>query len=87
MVHGEAKTDRQTENTRHTDRENRVSTVHEEYRNGVSLTIRVVVGGVRESPWSTMSTRKIAVRWRQLKEQRERQATYFLLLPLNSKEI
>jgi len=36
-----------------------------------------VVGGVRESPWSTMSTRKIAARWRQLKEQRERRATYF----------
>jgi len=32
---------------------------------------------VDETPCSTMSPRKIAARWRQLKEQRERRATYF----------
>jgi len=65
------KTDRQTQDT-----QTEQPSVHEESRNGVSLT-RVVVGGVRENPWSTMSTRRTAARWRQLKEQRERRATYF----------
>jgi len=66
------KTDRQTQDTQ----TEQPSVRHEVSQNGVSLT-RVVVGGVRESPWSMMSTRKIAARWRQLKEQRERRAAYF----------